>query len=120
MAKFHGQVGFAEENVETAPGVWEDQMIERAYFGDVVRNSLKLAGGGDVNAEFSVGNSIEIVADPYALNHFFAIRYVEWSGVRWKVTEVSDRRPRLLLKLGGVYSGPTPPRSSESTPEPPA
>lgn len=120
MARFHGKVGFAETNVETAPGVWVDQMIERVYFGDVVRNSLKISGSTEVNKDFSVGNSIEIVSDAYALDHFFAIRYVEWAGVRWEVTTVTERRPRLLLTLGGVYNGQVPPPVTGVTPEPPS
>jgi hypothetical protein len=34
---------------------------------------------------------ISIVADAYANDHFFAIRYVEWAGVLWTVTDVEVR-----------------------------
>jgi hypothetical protein len=36
------------------------------------------------------------------------MRYVEWAGVRWDVTDVEVQRPRLILRLGGVYHGPLP------------
>ena len=52
---------------------------------------------------------ISIVADPYANENFFAIRYVQWMGTLWKVTEVEVQSPRLLLRLGGKYNGPIPP-----------
>lgn len=107
MARFNGKVGYGE-TVETAPGVHEDQITERTYFGEVVRNTRRLREGEKVNDDLSVGNSISIVADAYASEHFFAIRYVEWAGSLWKVTEVEVQRPRLLLRLGGVYNGPTP------------
>lgn len=106
MAKFHDAVGYAE-SYEVRPGVWVDQMIEISYFGDVLRNTRRLSDGTGLNNDLSVGNTISILADPYALEHFFAIRYVKWAGAPWTVTEVEVKRPRLLLKLGGVYNGPT-------------
>lgn len=105
MAKFYGKVGYGE-SVENAPGVWVDDIVERSYFGDVVRNTRKLTEGESVNSDISVNNSIEIVADAYANEHFFAMRYIEWQGARWIISDVEVRRPRLLLRLGGVYNGP--------------
>lgn len=106
MAKFYGKVGYGE-TVETAPGVWTEVFTEVSYFGDVIRNTRQLQSGEKVNDDLSVNNSISIVADAYANEHFFAIRYVEWAGVLWKVTDVEVQRPRLLLRLGGVYNGKT-------------
>jgi hypothetical protein len=106
MARFFGAVGYGM-SVETAPGVWEDKIIERSYFGDVLRNTRHLASGEKVNDDLSVGNSISIVADPYANEHFFAIRFVKWAGSLWTVSDIVVERPRLLLTLGGVYNGPT-------------
>lgn len=108
MAKFTGKVGYGTTSVETAPGVWNDVIVEREYYGDILRNTLRLQSGESVNDDLSVSNSISIVADAYAYEHFFAIRYVEWAGTRWKISNVEVQRPRLLLRLGGVYNGPTP------------
>lgn len=109
MAKFYGPVGYAEDSVETKPGVWEEPIVEYNYYGDVIRNTRRLQEGESVNDDLSVGNSISIVADPYANEHFFAIRYVKWAGTLWKVSDVEVRSPRLILRLGGVYHGPTAP-----------
>jgi hypothetical protein len=106
MNRFYGKVGYGV-SVETSPGVFEDAITEKQYFGDVVRNSLKFREGQSVNDDLSVSNSISIVADAYANEHFFAIRYVEWAGALWTVSEVEVQSPRLLLRLGGVYNGPT-------------
>lgn len=105
MAKFHGQIGYGE-SVQQAPGVWEDVITEKSYYGDVIRNSRQLREGETVNDDLSVGNSISIVADAYANEHFFAIRYIKWAGTLWKVTNVDVQSPRLILRLGGVYNGP--------------
>jgi hypothetical protein len=108
MAKYYGKVGYGPTTVETAPGVWTEVIVEREYTGDIQRNTRRLQAGESVNDDLSVNNLISIVADPYANENFFAIRYVSWMGTLWKVTEVEVQNPRLLLRLGGVYNGPTP------------
>lgn len=105
MAKFYGAIGYGV-SVENAPGVFEDEIVERNYSGDVVRNTRKLKDGSSVNDDISVGNSISIVSDAYANEKFIAIRYVKWLGILWTVTEVEVQSPRLLLRLGEVYNGP--------------
>jgi hypothetical protein len=107
MARFFGRIGYGE-SVETAPGVHQDEIVERSYFGDVIRNARNLREGENLNPDLSVQNSISIVADAYANDHFFAIRYVEWAGALWTVSSVEVQSPRLLLRLGEVYNGPTP------------
>lgn len=104
MARFYGEVGYGE-SVETVPGVWEDVIKARKYYGDVLRNTRRLDGGEKLNNDISVSNSISIVADAYAHEHFFAMRYVEWAGVRWTVTNVEVQSPRLILQIGEVYNG---------------
>jgi hypothetical protein len=106
MAKFFGKIGYGETQ-ESAPGVWSDVIVEFDYYGDVVRNTRKLEPGESLNNDLSVGNSISIVADAYANEHFFAMRYIQWAGVLWTVESVEVQSPRLLLRLGGVYNGPT-------------
>ena len=105
MARFFGRVGYGETG-ETSPGVWVDDIVERSYFGDVVRNARKSSEGENLNNDLSVQNSISIMADAYANDHFFAIRYVEWAGTLWTVSRVEVQSPRLILTLGEVYNGP--------------
>lgn len=105
MAKFYGKIGYAADSVESAPGVWTDGIVEHDAYGDIVRNARSLQSGDKVNDDISVNNSISIVMDAYAREHFFAIRYVKWAGALWKVSEVEVQSPRLLLTLGGVYNG---------------
>jgi hypothetical protein len=107
MARFFGRVGYGT-SVETAPGVWVDEVEERSYYGDVLRNARNLREGENLPFDLNIQNSISIVADAYANQHFFAIRYVEWAGTLWTVSSVEVQSPRLLLRLGEVYNGPTP------------
>ena len=104
MAKWFGRVGYAEQ-VETSPGVWEEKIIERNYYGDVVRNIRKLESSGNLNDDINVSMEISIVADPYAIQNFHAMRYVEFMGSLWKIHSVEVNCPRLILQIGGVYNG---------------
>lgn len=106
MTRFYGNVGYGDSE-ESSPGVWTDVITERPYFGDVVRNTRYLRDGENLNPDLSVSNSISIVADAYANEHFHTIRYVEWAGSLWTVSAVEVQAPRLLLTLGEVYNGPT-------------
>src|SRR3954447_14041613 len=105
MARFNGKIGYAQ-TTETAPGVHEETMVERVYSGDVTQDRRLLRASEDgVNPGISLGNSISIVADAYAFEQYFAIRYVEWAGAKWTVQDVEVQRPRLLLRLGEVFNG---------------
>jgi hypothetical protein len=107
--RFFGAIGYGE-SAETPPesGVWVDSITERSYRGDVVRNIKRNEPGENLNDDLKVNNAISIVADEHAYNHFFAIKYVVWQDVRWTVSAVEVRPPRLILNLGEVYNGPTP------------
>lgn len=109
MARFSGNVGYVGETVEDpiGSGVYKEVMVEFPYRGDVNRNTRRLESGDKVNNDLTVSNSISIVADAYANEHFYAIRYIQWAGARWTVTNVEVQRPRLLLELGGLWNGPT-------------
>ena len=104
MARWYGKVGYAT-TVETVPGVHEEQITERSYYGDVNRNTRRLESSGNLNDNVNVANEISIVSDAYAELNFHAMRYVEFMGARWKITNVQVQRPRLILQLGGVYNG---------------
>lgn len=105
MAKFYGAVGFADTVEETIPGVWEEKITERNYYGDLVRNVRRLNNSGGVNDDIDVANQISIVADPFAYSNFHSMRYVEFMGARWKISSIDVQHPRLILTIGGLYNG---------------
>lgn len=104
MAKFFGAIGYAVTS-ETKPGVYEEQIIEREYFGDVNRNIRKLENSEYLNDDINISNEISIVSDPFANENFYSMRYAEFMGTKWKITSVEVKYPRLILTLGGVYNG---------------
>lgn len=104
MGKWFGKIGYAVTE-ETTPGVWVEQITERIYYGDIIRNTRRLQTSDKLNDDINVSNEISIVADPFARDNFHAMRYIEFMGTRWKVSSVEVQYPRLILSLGGVYNG---------------
>ncbi len=104
MAKIYVTVGYGEQ-AEVRPGVWENKLTERNYFGNLNRNSRRLQTADQLNDNIVIANEISIVADQFAYDNFHAILYVEFMGAKWKITNVEVQHPRLILTAGGVYNG---------------
>lgn len=104
MAKFYGAVGYAVTE-ENTPGVWDERIIERMYYGELIRNTRKLQSTEYLNDDINISNEISILADPFAYANFHSMRYVDFMGAKWKITSVEVQYPRLILTVGGVYNG---------------
>ena len=104
VSKWYGKIGYAD-TVETAPGIHTQQITERSYYGELVRNTRKLETSGNVNDNLNISNEISIIADPFARDNFHRMCYIEFMGALWKITSVEVRYPRLILTVGGVYNG---------------
>ena len=110
MARFYGKVGFLkdENESETRPSRFQPEMEERFYSGELLKNYASSQNAERPVDDFTLNNDISITADPYALNHFSSIKYVEFMGTLWEVKTVSVSYPRIRISFGGVYNGPTP------------
>lgn len=104
MAKFYGEIGYAEI-VEASPGVWREKITKRMYYGELIRNTRQLQSADQLNDNINVANEISIVSDPFANQNFHSMRYVQFMGAKWKITKVEVQYPRLILTVGGVYNG---------------
>ena len=102
MAKFYGNIGFSESK-ETEPGIWEETIIEKPYYGDITKNTGRYESSGGVNDNITIANGVSIIANPYAIQNFLHMRYIYWLGQKWKITNVEVVYPRLLLNIGGLY-----------------
>lgn len=105
MARWFGKVGYGEPT-EISPGVYDDKITEVEYTGDVIRNTSGWSTSSDsTNDNLTVNNQISIIADPFAYQNFHAMKYVEFMGTKWKITNVEVQYPRLILTMGGKYNG---------------
>ena len=103
MSKFYGPIGFATTK-ESTPDVYVEEIVEKKYYGDIVKDYRKLNIPSDqLNRNIDISNRISIVADPFAQNNFHMMRYVEYMGSKWKIVDVESQYPRLILSVGGLY-----------------
>lgn len=103
MAKYFGAIGFAEQ-VEERQGIWVERITEHSYYGDILSTSRNLRDSGTINATPLISNRISIVADPFATNHIFDMRYIIYQGYKWKISNVQVEYPRLILTIGDIYN----------------
>ena len=104
MSKFSGIIGFGE-TIETVPGVFVPTITDRRrYFGDLIRNYNTLQSSANLNDDINISNQISIIADNFLKEHFNTMKYVEFMGVKWKISNVDVQYPRFILSLGGIYN----------------
>ena len=107
MAKWYGKVGYITQQ-EVEPGIYGPVATERKCYGELLSGMSKWSSSNKVNDDLNVANKISIMADPFAIQHFSTIKYVEFMDALWNVTSIELAQPRLILTVGGVYNGPTP------------
>ena len=105
MAKFYGPIGYANP-VEERPGIWTNEIIERMYYGELLSNhSSRKDSPNSTNDNLTINSQISIVADPFAIEKFYSMKWIEFMGTKSEIANVDPQFPRLLLTLGGVYRG---------------
>lgn len=104
MAKFYGNVGFAVDT-EPVPGVHKVVSVTKPYKGDILQNYVRPEQGMSLNDDIHITNRLSIIADPYAKENFHSIKWAEYMGTKWKISNVEVQYPRLILTLGGMYNG---------------
>ena len=111
MAKFVGKIGFMLSE-DRGDGMHIPSPREFSYRGDLLQNNIRRNDSAEsINDDLSLSNRISIVANPYAKEHIFEMTYVKFQmpkiGGIWKIESVEVLEPRIILTLGGVYSGIT-------------
>jgi hypothetical protein len=104
MAKFYGVIGYAIQ-AETSPGVWENQVIEKSYRGDILLSQQRWQKSEKANNDLSLDNSISVIADVYAYINSGFMKYIVLHGQKWSINSLAISRPRIVLQIGGLYNG---------------
>lgn len=109
MNKFVGKIGFAfsPAQSEAHSGIWKEKIVEKTYCGTMLRSSRVLENSSEVIEELRISNQLSILADPYANNNMYAMRYIRFRGVNWtiKSAEAGTNNKRIILTLGGIWNG---------------
>lgn len=105
--KWHGMIGF-ETQVEVSDDpnkatVWKPRIIPRHYYGDVQRVVRRYDRDDKVNNDISINNQFSVISDPFANQNFNNMKWIEWNGRKWRITEITVEPPRLTINIGGEY-----------------
>ena len=114
MAKWSGEIGFIFTKEEPeGSGIHKTVVEVKHCVGDVVRASKRWQEASEkVSSDITLSNQVSIVATPYLLKNFYAIRFISFMGSYWSVNSVAMDYPRLTLEIGGVYNGDTTPTTA--------
>ena len=108
MPKYCGNIGFVTTTESTTkPGVWEDIVTERKYYGDVIKNSLRLQAQDKVNSDLMLSNTFSIVADSFIKENIGYMKYISFMGCNWIINSFDVAYPRITIYIGGKYNGVT-------------
>ena len=109
--RYYAKIGYRyteeQKDSEGRPnGVYKEIYTERPYKADVMTYGYKNQQGESVNDDYKLSNKFSVFAcDAFTLSHLNSIIYLEYLGVKWKVTSVDIQRPRLVISIGGEYNG---------------
>ena len=110
MAKFYGEIGFVktyEVEVDGIPsGQFKTEDIKRYYRGDILQNVRKWSDSTEkVNEDVTISNRFSILIDSFISENLSYLKYINYFGVKWKISNVEIQYPRLILTTGGIYNG---------------
>jgi hypothetical protein len=104
MSKFWGPIGIKRDQVETAPGIFEESIEEVEVAGEM-RNLKARWQGHEMRDTVSARHVLSIVTPEDSIIDFTEVAYVVWQGRKWSVVSIEYKRPRIELTLGGLYNG---------------
>ena len=103
MSRGYGKIGFSVQE-ETSPGIWNEVVEEKNYYGDLSNRSRRWQQGQDLIDDITITNELTITTDPYIIENLTNIKYVVIMGIKWKISNITLSAPRLTLSLGGIYN----------------
>lgn len=105
MARWSGVVGYALEE-ETSPGIWSEKIIEKKYYGDIIKDNRSLVNNNQINESVKLNNSIRITSSKFMLDNVSKMRYITFMNSKWNISSVDIQYPHITIYMGGVYNGP--------------
>jgi hypothetical protein len=103
MSKCSGVIGYALAG-ETQPGVWSEGIVEKKYYGDIVRDNRKVVDQSQINSSININNCISVVSNSFMLENMAFMKYITFMKSKWNITSVDVKPPRLVITIGGLYN----------------
>ena len=103
--KFYDIIAFgSSEPIEIYPGVFDFDLTERRYKGDIIRRTARIDVSSDINPDLSISNNISILPDKYMIENINRVLYVCLHNSKWRVSSYEIKDNRIILTLGGLYN----------------
>lgn len=104
MTKFRGNIGLKRGATETSPGIFTQTIDEMEVSGEM-RGLGARWQSMEMNDSLSARHVLSIITPEDSIINFTETVYVWWQGRKWSVISIEYKRPRIELRLGGLYNG---------------
>lgn len=101
--KCSGKIGYARTE-EASPGVYQEIITEKQYYGDVVRNNAQIIDSSTINYNVRLNNNISVLCDKYMTDNLGCIRYLTFKKSKWKISSIEIKDNRMIFTLGDLYN----------------
>ena len=101
--KCSGKIGYARTE-ETSAGVYQEIIVDKQYYGDVVRNATQILDSNTINSSIKLNNSISVLCNNYMSDNLGCVRYMTFKKSKWKVSSMEIKDNRIIFTLGDLYN----------------
>ena len=106
MTRFVGNIAYVIER-DIGGGDFQPDLVTHQVTGEFINQSSSWTDSQSRNGELSLRHRISVIWDSKFPLQYYNLKYIEIDGFKWEVAGVEVKRPRLLLTLGGPWSGNT-------------
>lgn len=104
--RYSGNIGFGTTSlINGTIDCYETTITEKPYKGDVLSYGKRYNFADSINGEVTITNVISVIADKYLIENFALANYITWNNVKYQISSIEVKAPRLLITLGGLYNG---------------
>ena len=101
--KCSGKIGYARTE-ETSPGVYQEIITEKQYYGDLVRSNAQIIDSSTINSSVKLNNNISVLCNNYMTENLGCIRYLTFKKSKWKISSIEVNDNRRIFTLGDLYN----------------
>lgn len=104
MSRFRGPIGVNRGLLQTAPGIYVNDIEEIEVFGEIRNDAGARWAQQNMGETLKALHILSVVTPEDSDIDFNSVAYIVWKGRKWTVTSVQYKRPRVDLTLGGLYN----------------
>lgn len=104
MTKFRGNIGINRGPEETDPGIFVQEIVEVEVTGEI-RGLGARWQNAEMRDSLRARHVLSIITPEDSIVDFTEVVYIWWQAQKWSVVSIEYKRPRIELRLGGLYNG---------------